>query len=71
MANQNPTHRSRPNVPNRNQPRQTSNPGGNQNQWRARYEHYSNLARQAADRVTSEQHWQHAEHFIRLINGTA
>lgn len=42
-------------------------------QWQRRYEHYRNLALQAgnADPVTREQYWQHAEHFCRLMNGSA
>jgi len=43
------------------------------NGWQRSYEYYRNLAVSAAgaDRVTSEQHWQHAEHFRRLINESA
>lgn len=42
-------------------------------QWQRRYEHYRDLAHQVgdADRVTGEQYRQHAEHFYRLINGSA
>jgi len=38
------------------------------NDWQRSYEHYRTLAENTvgADRVTSEQHWQHAEHFRRL-----
>ncbi|MGD0192960.1 MAG: DUF4167 domain-containing protein [Rhizomicrobium sp.] len=45
-------------------------PGGN---WQSRYEHYRNLAQQTGDidRVTRENYWQHAEHFMRLMNGSA
>jgi hypothetical protein len=41
--------------------------------WRGKYEQYRNLAQQPgdADRVTRETYWQHAEHFIRLMNGSA
>jgi hypothetical protein len=43
------------------------------NQWQRRYEHYRNLAQQPgdADSVTREHYWQHAEHFCRLMNGSA
>ena len=42
-------------------------------QWQQRYEHYRNLAQQVgdADRVTCEHYRQHAEHFYRLMNGSA
>jgi hypothetical protein len=38
-----------------------------------KYEHYCTLAQatNAGDAVTREQHWQNAEHFLRLINGSA
>jgi len=40
--------------------------------WRRSYDHYCDLARSADDDlVTREQHWQHAEHFLRMINGSA
>jgi hypothetical protein len=44
-----------------------------QNQWQRSYEHYCQLAQSniAGDRVTREQHWQHAEHFLRMMNGSA
>jgi hypothetical protein len=42
-------------------------------QWQRKYEHYRDLAQaaNAGDAVTCEQHWQYAEHFLRLINGSA
>ncbi len=42
-------------------------------QWRQRYEYYCDLAEKAGagDRVAREQYWQHAEHFFRLMNGSA
>jgi hypothetical protein len=42
-------------------------------QWQRRYENHRDLAQRAgdADSVTREHHWQHAEHFLRLINGSA
>jgi cold shock protein len=40
--------------------------------WQRSYDHYCDLARNAGDDiVTREQHWQHAEHFLRMINGSA
>jgi hypothetical protein len=41
-------------------------------QWRQKYERYKDLAENSdsSDAVTREGHWQHAEHFIRLINET-
>jgi hypothetical protein len=41
--------------------------------WQRNYNRYCNLAQQVniGDAVTREQHWQHAEHFLRLINGSA
>jgi hypothetical protein len=42
-------------------------------QWQHKFDHYSNLAQAAYgnDAVTREQYWQHAEHFLRLMNGSA
>jgi len=42
-------------------------------QWRQNYERYKGLAESAgsADAVTREGYWQHAEHYIRLINEAA
>jgi Domain of unknown function (DUF4167) len=42
-------------------------------QWRQNYERYKGLAESAgnADAVMRESYWQHAEHFIRLINEAA
>jgi len=44
-----------------------------QGQWQHKFDHYCNLAQAANgnDAVTREQHWQHAEHFLRLMNGSA
>jgi hypothetical protein len=44
-----------------------------QNQWQRKYDHYCNLAQatNGDDAVTREHHWQHAEHFLRLMNGSA
>jgi len=42
-------------------------------QWRQNYERCKSLAEGpgGADAVTREGYWQHAEHFIRLINEAA
>jgi hypothetical protein len=47
--------------------------GASQSQWQRNYDHYCNLAQanSGGDAVTCEQYWQHAEHFRRLINGSA
>jgi len=41
--------------------------------WQQNYERYKGLAESAgsADAVMREGYWQHAEHFIRLINEAA
>ena len=45
----------------------------NQSQWQRKYDHYCELAQATGrdDAVTREGHWQHAEHFLRLMNGSA
>jgi hypothetical protein len=45
----------------------------NQSQLQQKYDHYCNLAQatNGGDAVTREQHWQHAEHFLRMMNGSA
>ena len=45
----------------------------NQNQWQRKYDHYCELAQATGrdDAVTREGHWQHAEHYLRLMNGSA
>jgi len=51
-----------------------SQPSSNRlGEWRQNYERYKNLAESAGrdDSVTREGYWQHAEHFIRLINEAA
>jgi len=41
-------------------------------QWQRSYDQYCDLARNAGnDAVTREQHWQRAEHFLRMMNGSA
>lgn len=44
----------------------------NQNQWQRNYDRYCQLAQSTMDdAVTREHYWQHAEHFLRLMNGSA
>ncbi len=49
--------------------------GGQQvrpNQWQQNYDRYSQLAQQTTDdAVQREYYWQHAEHFLRMMNGSA
>jgi hypothetical protein len=41
-------------------------------EWQRRYASYCDLARHANDDVVErERYWQQAEHFIRMINGSA
>ncbi len=41
-------------------------------EWQHSYDRYCELARNAGDdAVTRENYWQHAEHFLRMINGSA
>jgi hypothetical protein len=42
-------------------------------QWQQKFDHYCSLAQAGFgnDAVTREQYWQHAEHFLRLMNGSA
>ncbi len=67
--------RNRPPAASRQRPAQTgqSKDRTPQNQWQRNYDHYCQLAQSNAggDAVTREQHWQHAEHFLRLMNGSA
>lgn len=60
------------------QPRQNKQPRPdaavqNPGQWQQRYDHYMQLAERTPsdDPVQRELHWQHAEHFRRLMNGSA
>jgi hypothetical protein len=41
--------------------------------WQRSYNRYCELARSpgSEDAVAREQYWQHAEHFYRLMNGSA
>jgi hypothetical protein len=70
-----------PNANTRNRPKDGRNArqaspqsaSGNQSQWQRKYEHYCSLAQAANgdDDVARQQHWQHAEHYRRLLNGSA
>jgi hypothetical protein len=44
-----------------------------QSQWQRNYDHFCQLAQSNlnGDAVTREQYWQSAEHFLRLMNGSA
>ena len=73
-------NRSRPNVMRNTRPVQAgqqtapnSQSPNHQSQWQRKYDHYCDLAQAAGsnDAVTREGHWQHAEHYLRLMNGSA
>lgn len=41
-------------------------------EWRRSYERYCELAKNCENDIVAREHyWQHAEHFLRLINGSA
>jgi len=56
-----------------NQAAQLNSGDGATIQWQRRYEHFCTLAQKVGDfdSVTREGYWQHAEHFCRLLNGSA
>ncbi len=58
---------------NAQKPSSNANQQNANSQWRQRYDYYCDLAQKAGagDRVAREQYWQHAEHFCRLMNGSA
>jgi hypothetical protein len=75
QTNSNGRNRPRPNFS-----RNTQRPQGNQksssndrSRWQQKYDHYCALAQatNGDDAVTREQHWQHAEHYLRMMNGSA
>jgi hypothetical protein len=75
QTNSNGRNRPRPNFS-----RSTRRPRGSQQnasythgQLQQKYDHYCNLAQatNGDDTVTREQHWQHAEHYLRMMNGSA
>jgi hypothetical protein len=74
QTNNNGRNRPRPNIPRNTQTRagQQTAPS-NQSQWQRKYDHYCALAQatNGDDAVTREQHWQHAEHYLRMMNGSA
>jgi len=72
QSKNNRRNRSRPNASRDTRPAQQTEPQS-QSLWQRKYEHYRNLAQAAHsdDAVTCEHHWQYAEHFLRLINGSA
>jgi len=75
QTNSNGRNRPRSNFsPNmRRPPASQQNSPNNPSQWRHKYDHYCNLAQatNSDDAVTREQYWQHAEHFLRMMNGSA
>lgn len=74
-SNLNGRNRQRPNVARNTRPAHASQQysPNNQTQWQRKYDNYCNLAQATNndDAVTLEQYWQHAEHFLRLMNGSA
>jgi hypothetical protein len=69
--------RNRPR-PNADRNMRRPNPGqqtlpNTQSHWQRQYDHYCNLAQASNgdDAVTRERHWQHAEHYLRMMNGSA
>lgn len=73
--NNNGRNRQRQNVPRNTRPARVGQQTApaNPSQWQRKYDHYCNLAQatNSDDAVTREQHWQYAEHFLRLLNGSA
>lgn len=67
--------RARPSLPRNTRPVQATQQAAPhyQSQWQQKYDHYCRLAQatNGGDAVTREQHWQHAEHYLRLMNGSA
>lgn len=53
-------------------PHVSSVPPAKLGEWRKSYDRYCELAKNAeSDQIAREHYWQHAEHFLRLINGSA
>jgi hypothetical protein len=75
QTNSNGRNRSRPNAPRNVRSPQAGlqSASNDQSQWQRKYDHYCNLAQatNGGDAVTREQHWQCAEHYLRLMNGSA
>jgi hypothetical protein len=75
QSNNSSRNRSRPNISRNTRPAQAGQQAApnSQSQWQRKYDHYCNLAQatNGDDAVTREHYWQHAEHFLRLMNGSA
>jgi hypothetical protein len=75
QANSNGRNRPRPNFSRntRRPPAGQQNASNNPSQWQQKYNYYCTLAQATGgdDAVTREQYWQHAEHFLRMMNGSA
>jgi hypothetical protein len=75
QTNNNGRNRPRPNGPRNMRPPQAGQQPApnNHSQWQRKYDHYCALAQATNndDAVTCEQHWQHAEHYLRMMNGSA
>ncbi len=75
QSNNNTGNRSRSASRQTPRPAQTGQPNDRtpQSQWQRNYDHYCQFAQSnpGGDAVTREQYWQHAEHFLRLMNGSA
>jgi hypothetical protein len=74
QSNSNGRNRPRPNASRNTRPAQAGQQSApnNQSQWQRSYDRYCQLAQSATDdAVTREHYWQHAEHFLRLMNGSA
>ena len=75
QTNSNGRNRPRPNFSRntRRPPASQQNSSNNPSQWQQKYDHYYSLAQatNGDDAVTREQYWQHAEHFLRMMSGSA
>jgi hypothetical protein len=75
QTNTNGRNRPRPSFSRntRRPPASQQSSSNNPSQWQQKYDYYRNLAQatNGDDAVTREQHWQHAEHFLRMMNGSA
>ena len=72
----NNTNRSKQRWPRRNNngaSKQIRPATDNPSQWQRKADEYRAMAECAdkSDQVTRENYWQHAEHYIRLMNGSA
>ncbi len=75
QTNSNGRNRPRPNFSRNARRAPGSQPAAtyNQSHLQQKYDHYCALAQatNGDDAVAREQHWQHAEHFLRMMNGSA